>query len=146
MGGIVFRVVTPAYPGDPSLDLAGAPIIRTEYLANDKEPWTWVLTKGEAFVFMHHLDAENAAKLISPRCHASTVRPPDEGFLPERLQPLPEPVARAVITPRRRKIAPARIDHFRAAQCRRDPHDDDDDVPAFAQGYVAARPSGEEAE
>lgn len=90
-GGIVFRVVTPNYPGYPKLDRAGAPAIRTEYLASDRAPWTWTQERISAFIFPSHLEAVIAAKKIR-HCHASI---------------------QAVRIPK--------MDPFRVAQCRRDP-------------------------
>jgi hypothetical protein len=95
VGGIVFRVVTPNHPGCPKLDKAGAPAIRTEYLASFKEPWAWCLEEKDAHFFTHHLDAVNTAKLIGTRCHPGVAYPPESErvLIPERLQPLPQPVA-----------------------------------------------------
>lgn len=129
VGGNVFRVVTPSHPGCPKLDAAGAPCIRTEYLANCCEPWEWTAKKEAAHFFARHLDAENAAAAVGSRCHACVARPPDAERLPERLQPLPSSTAAPAVRPvarraRARKKAAAaipRIDPFRLAQLRRDP-------------------------
>lgn len=123
VGGIVFRVVTPNYPGDPALDAAGAPSIRTEYLATDREPWSWTLEKGAAFFFAFHLDAENAAKAIGPHCHASVQAPLAQMRIPERLQPRCDDSSETSRPPlcRRKKKSVSGVDAFRVAQCRRDP-------------------------
>lgn len=64
-GGLIFRVVTPNYPGDPAFDSFGP--IRTEYLAQT-EPRTWTMSRDQAFFFPRHLDAVNVARTI-PHCH-----------------------------------------------------------------------------
>jgi hypothetical protein len=123
VGGIVFRVVTANYPGDPKLDSAGA--IRTEYLANDSDPLggegKWTVKRDEAHTFEDYVNAEAVAKKI-PRCHPISVRPtPDE--LPEELQPQFTDIKDRPATVRKKKQSQSdfKLDAFRAAQCRRDP-------------------------
>ncbi len=122
VGGIVFRVVTPNYPGDPKLDGAGA-AIRTEYLADESDPLggegKWGRTCDDAFVFSEYDNACAAAKKIGARCHVSTVSPRAQDRVPETLTPQFTDVEdRLPIVRKRRKI---KVDAFRAAQCRRDP-------------------------
>lgn len=127
VGGVVFRVVTPNHPGCPTIDAAGAPPIRTEYLASDKEPWTWALTRDDAHFFTRHLDAETVAKRIVGLCHAAVAPPPNQNVVPERLRPRPElmpppwPSARRPRTPKNSKSTAIKMDPVRAAQCLRDP-------------------------
>ena len=114
--GIVFRVVTESHPGCPKLAAAGADKIRTEFLANDLEPWEWALERAAAFRFPHYEDAQNAAKLVGPHCHARVVSPDSES-LPERLRPrpdLPGPPAKV-------EIPKIKMDRRRLAEIRRDP-------------------------
>jgi hypothetical protein len=114
--GIVFRVVTESHPGCPKLAAAGADKIRTEFLANDIEPWEWALERAAAFCFPHYEDAQNAAKLIGPHCHARVVSPKSES-LPERLRP------RLELSAPHTKVAIPKIkmDPRRLAEIRRDP-------------------------
>jgi hypothetical protein len=124
VGGIVFRVVTPSHPGDPKLDKAGAPPIRTEWLADDAKPWEWTIYREGAYFFETHLNAEIVAKEI-PHCHASVATPRNQASIPERLKAIPESVLPPSIVPAARAPRPAKkkmqIDPFREAQCRRDP-------------------------
>lgn len=124
VGGIVFRVVTPNYPGDPQLDGAGA--IRTEYLADDSDPLggegKWTLSRDTAHIFEDYENGCAVARKIGSHCHVSTVRPkPDQ--VPEELTPQftdideKPPVRRKKKQPR----SDFQMDAFRVAQCRRDP-------------------------
>lgn len=75
-GGRIFRVVTPNHPGCPLLEAAGAPPIRTEYVAT-VDPLTWCLDSASAFFFSRHLDAVKVAASI-PHCHATTATTPEQ--------------------------------------------------------------------
>jgi hypothetical protein len=127
VGGIVFRVVTPNYPGDPKLDSAGA--IRTEYLADESDPLggegKWTLARDDAFVFEDHRNADSAAKKIGARCHVSIVQPREDDRVPEVLTPQFTDVTERPTIVRKKKARSSRkdlqVDAFRAAQCRRDP-------------------------
>jgi hypothetical protein len=116
VGGIVFRVVTASHPGDPKLDEAGAPPIRTEYLLSD-DPESWTMVRDKAFIFETHLVAEIVAKKLGGRCHVSVAAPRELKSISEQLRPRPE----ASVTAAADRKSKIRIDPFRAAQCRRDP-------------------------
>jgi hypothetical protein len=102
-GGIIYRLVTPNRPGEPSLDDPSADLqFRREYWCGGKPPWTKELE--EAKFFPTHLAADDFAKTLGGHeagVIARAIAPMDQEAIPEQLQPVvPEPPPQPLSPPR----------------------------------------------
>jgi hypothetical protein len=93
-GGIVFRLVTPNHPGEPSLDDPSLSIqFRKEYVCAEAPGFT--TDRAKAHVYPTHLVASIEAQAMGPRFHAASVSSAEEE-LPERLKPVHAPVLKVL--------------------------------------------------
>lgn len=92
-GGIIYRLVTPNRPGEPSLnDPFSSLQFRREYWCGGEPPWTRDLE--EAKFFPTHLEADDFAQTLGglkAGVHARVATPIDTEGIPEQHLPVPEP-------------------------------------------------------